>query len=227
MSCIKRALCLLWYMGPVLLLAQEDFTGYLEPALALNYQVTPTYSHNFSFSPRIYFRQEGETGLRTRHMDLRHFSSVSWGPDGSVGFGILYRFRDNFEPSREDELRLTQQVNFTSRPGVVRMGHRLRAQQRIQPSRTVHRFRYRFALDGPLEGDKLDVGEAYWIGSLESLLSVGKGIKPQHDIRATSWVGYLWSEGLKIQGGAQYRQEDYTGNSTPVLFFLTSLIVFL
>jgi hypothetical protein len=107
------------------------------------------------------------------------------------------------------------------------MGHRLRAQQRIQPSRTVHRFRYRFALDGPLEGDKLDVGEAYWIGSLESLLSVGKGIKPQHDIRATSWVGYLWSEGLKIQGGAQYRQEDYTGDSTPVLFFLTSLVVFL
>lgn len=224
MSCTRRGLLLLLWLCPALALAQEGYTGYLQPKVSLNYPVTPEYSHNFSVIPRVYFRNEGTTGLRTRHLDLSHFSSFKWGPHRSFGFGVLYRFREAFESGNENELRLVQQLNFTKRARALRFGHRLRTEQRMQPGRTIHRFRYRFAADGPLQGEKLDVGETYWIGSLESLLSAGKGMGPEYDLRLSGWLGYLLGDGLKIQGGIQYRQEDLSHTRASVLFVMTSMV---
>ncbi len=225
MSFTRWALPLLLLLCPALAMAQEGFTGYLQPKVSLNYPVTPAYSHNFSVIPRVYFRNEGNTALRTRHLDLSHFSSFRWGPHRSFGFGLLYRFREIFESENENELRLVQQLNFTKRARALRFGHRLRTEQRIQPGSTIHRFRYRFATDGPLQGEKLDVGETYWIGSLESLLSAGKGMGPEYDLRISGWLGYLLRDGLKIQGGVQYRQEDLSNASASVLFVMTSMVL--
>lgn len=106
-------------------------------------------------------------------MDLAHFSKLKIRDNQSIALGLQYRFRQNFE-NGENELRLTQQYNITNKPNAVRFGHRLRTEQRITNSLTTHRFRYRFALDFPLVGEKLDTGEPYFVGSFENLLSVAK-----------------------------------------------------
>jgi hypothetical protein len=225
MYCIKNLVVLGLFLCGFTLFAQSSFTGYLEPSVALNYKITSSYSHNFSFANRTYFYKDEAYLLKARHLDLSHFSELKFRPNQSFALGVQYRFRDNFEPDRENELRFTQQYNFTFRPRIIRFGFRFRSEQRIQPSLTTHRFRFRFAADLPLQGEKLDVGETYLIASTESLLSLAKANKPSFDQRFTTNIGYFLSETIKIQAGLEYRLENYNQETNRVFFITSSLIL--
>jgi hypothetical protein len=137
----------------------------------------------------------------------------------------MYRFRKPFEGPDQNELRLTQQLNLLHSWNSVRFGHRLRTEQRILPSRTIHRFSYRFAADGPLQGEKLVAQELYWVGNLEALTSVGNGIRPIYDFRASTWLGFLANETAKFQVGAEYRRVGFWREGRPLFFLLSSLIL--
>lgn len=222
---IKKIITIVGLCCSTSFFAQEDFTGYLEPTFALNYKVTPAYSHNFSFVNRNYFFNDDVYELKTRHVEFVHFSDLKIKSDQSISLGIQYRFRENFEPDSENELRLMQQYNRTFKPRIMRYGVRFRSEQRIQPTLTRHRFRLRFASDFPLEGEKLDVGEMYVVTSTESLLTVAKANKPSFDQRFTTHIGYFLSEDIKIQAGLEYRFEDYYQKTEHVLFFTTALFL--
>jgi hypothetical protein len=215
----------LFCLLPALGWGQERFTGFVQPQVAVNYSLGPAYSHNFSVQQRAFFYRDGASAFETRHIDLSHFSNLKWGPQRSVGLGILYRFREPFSDTGENEVRLTQQVNFNFRPNVLRTGHRFRAEQRILPSETLHRFRYRLALDGPLQGEKLDVGEAYWIGSAEGLLTVARAQKPLYSLRIGGMAGLMASTQLKVQAGFEYRLVGIARFDQSVLFLLSSLVL--
>jgi hypothetical protein len=206
-------------------MAQDNFTGYWQPQLALNYKVSPLYSHNFSLANRNYFYRDAKTNLSTRQIDLAHFSTYKTSFNTSIGAGIQYRFREVFENDRENELRFTQQFNSTKKQRIVRFGNRLRSEQHITNAQTIHRFRYRFAIDLPLKGLELNLGEPYLIATTESLLSVGKGLSPEYDQRFTSQIGWLLGNKAKLQVGVEYRFEDYLGTTQQVFFFLNSLVV--
>jgi hypothetical protein len=203
-------------------LGQDNFTGYFEPDIGLNYKVTTHYSHNFQLSQRSYIYDE-KFELRARQLDLAHFSELKIAYGQSIALGIQYRFRNLFEEENENELRFTQQYNITHKRGNVRFGDRFRAEQRITPSLTVHRFRYRLAVDLPLNGEELNVGEAYFVASTESLSSVARGNKPEFDQRLTANIGWLINPDVKLELGSEYRVENYTRSTENVLFFLTSL----
>lgn len=205
--------------------AQQNFTGYWEPGLALNYPVTDSYSHNFSLAKRSYLIQDEAFGLRVRQIDVAHFSTLKIRDNQSLGLGLQFRFRKPFEKISGNEFRLTQQYNITSRTGALRLGHRLRSEQRIFSDVTVHRFRYRFALDSPLQGEQLDIGEAYLVGSLESLLSVARRQEPEYDQRIRLQLGWLLQAGVRLETGLEYRFEDLTNDTSQVLFLLNSLVV--
>mgnify|MGYP003128786697 FL=1 len=201
---------------------QENLTGYWQPQIAINYPVSGSYSHNFSIANRNYIFDNEEFTLKGRQLDVVHFSNLKVRDNQSIALGVQYRFRSNFE-NRENELRLTQQYNITNQPFAIRYGHRFRTEQRITNSLTTHRFRYRFALDFPLVGEKLDVGEPYFVGSLENLLSVAKYNAPQYDARLSGQVGWQLNGGIKFQVGVEYRMEDYSaGVPQHILFLLTS-----
>lgn len=204
--------------------AQDNFTGYWEPEVALNYKVGANYSHNFSLDIRNYTYQMENLQLRTRHLDITHFSKLDIGHGQSLAIGAQYRFRGVFEDEEQNELRFTQQYNITHQRGNIRFGDRLRTEQRITSDQTIHRFRYRFALDFALQGEKLDVGEPYFVASTESLLSVAKGNGPEWDQRITTNIGWLLNGHTKFQTGLEYRFEDYTKKTENVLFLFSSLI---
>lgn len=217
-------LCLMFFCFQ-LLNAQDNFTGLFQPKIALNYPVSENYKHNFSIAQRNYFYRNDTYNISIRQFDLVHFSNYKIKDNQSIAVGIQYRFRANFEDDKLDELRFTQQFNSTHKPRNIRFGHRLRAQQRITSERTVHRFRYRFALDFPLKGEQLDVGEPYFITNTEVLWSVAKAKLPQYDQRIAANIGWLLAPKTKLQLGVQYRIEDYT-NTTRFEFFLhTNLIL--
>jgi hypothetical protein len=225
MYCIRPVRLFLFCLLPAIGWAQERFTGFVQPQVAVNYSLGPAYSHNFSVQQRAFFYRDGASVLETRHIDLSHFSDFRWGPGRSLGLGILYRFREPFSDTGENELRLTQQVNLNQRANIVRTGHRFRTEQRILPSETLHRFRYRLALDGPLQGEKLDVGEAYWIGSAEGLLTVARGQKPLYSLRIGGMAGLMASTELKVQAGFEYRLVGIARFDQSVLFLLSSLVL--
>jgi len=201
---------------------QENFTAYFQPQIAVNYKVAGLYYQNFSVLSRNYIYDREELLFKGRQLDITHFSNLKIRDNQSIALGIKYRFRNNFE-DKENELRFTQQYNITHKPHIVRFGHRVRAQQRITNSLTVHRFRYRFAMDFPLIGEKLDLGEPYFVGSFENLLSVAKSNAPQYDIRLSCQVGWQLDRDIKFQMGLEYRMEDYSSVLPQnILFLLTS-----
>lgn len=222
---LRIAMCFgLLACGP-LAWGQGEFSGFLEPAVNLNYSLGNGFSQNVSAGHRMYYSQDGATKLRGRQVDLAVFTSVAFLGNQSAGLGIQYRFRKPFEPDRTNEVRLTQQYNRTFRPRVVRIGHRLRSEQRIFPGRTVHRFRYRLAFDGPLQGERTDVGEWYWVGTLEQLLSVGRSQASEWDVRAAGELGYLVAQGVRTEFGTEYRREDFTHAGEHALFFTMTLVL--
>ncbi|MDO6471137.1 DUF2490 domain-containing protein [Maribacter sp. 1_MG-2023] len=189
----------------------------------MNYEVTPLLKQNFSFATRNYIYNSQNFLLTHRQLDIAHFSSLAIDPTKNLGLGIQYRFRETL--NKENELRLTQQFNIIKTINSIRLGNRFRVEQRIQTSNLVHRFRYRFALDIPLKGLVLDIGEPYLVATTESLLSIGKSIKPMYDQRLTSQIGWSISEHLKAQLGLQFRMENYTEHTEHVFFFLNSLVI--
>jgi hypothetical protein len=202
--------------------AQDNFTGFLQPQIAVNYKIGPFYSHNFSLENRNYFIDEGNSRLRVRHLHLAHFSNLKIKDNQSIALGVQYRFRQIFD-GNQNELRLTQQYNITNRPLVIRYGHRLRAEQRITTNLMIHRFRYRFSIDFPLQGERLDVGETYIVGNLETLLSLTTKNNPEYDQRITVNLGWYLNKKMKFQVGSEYRFENFTATTENVLFFLSSL----
>ncbi|EDP98454.1 DUF2490 domain-containing protein [Kordia algicida OT-1] len=204
--------------------SQNDFTIFFEPSFAVNHKVNDSYKVNFSTVARNYVYRDDEFEFTTRQLQFVHFSTYSFNSNHSLSGGIMYRFRENFE-DRSNELRLTQQYNYAERPNIVRFGHRFRSEQRITTNNTVHRFRYRFTIDFPLSGEKLDIGEAYFVANAESLLSVVKADAPQIDQRFTTQIGWQWTENLKFQTGLEYRFENYNQTTQEILFILTSVIL--
>lgn len=205
--------------------SQDNRTVYWQPDMSVNHDVSPLYSQNFSLTNRNYLYQDQKVKLTVRQLDLAHFSNLKIDFDKSLGFGAQYRFRENFERDEENELRLTQQYNVTYKIRSIRLGNRLRSEQRITSTRTTHRFRYRFAVDVPLKGLELDVGEPYFIASTESLLSVGRALAPMYDQRLTSHIGWSLPKGVKLQIGIEYRLQNYSQQTEQVFFFLNSLIL--
>lgn len=205
--------------------AQDNWTGYWQPQLAINYKVSGNYSNNFSLAKRTYLYRESASDFQIRQIDLVHFSKLKIRDNQSLGFGLQYRFRENFEPDKQNELRLTQQYNITHKARILRIGHRFRTEQRITASSTIHRFRYRFAIDLPLQGVSLDIGESYLVLATESLLSVGKALRPEHDQRITAQLGWLLSKKTRFQLGAEYRAENYTASTENVAFLVTNLVL--
>lgn len=227
MSSIRKSFLfpLVLLITSFILQSQDNRTIYWQPDVSVNHDVSPLYSQNFSLTNRNYLYQDQKAKLSVRQLDLAHFSKLKIDFDKSLGFGVQYRFRENFERDEENELRLTQQYNVTYKTRSIRLGNRLRSEQRITSTRTTHRFRYRFAVDVPLKGLELDVGEPYFIASTESLLSVGRALAPMYDQRLTSHIGWSLPKGVKLQLGIEYRLENYSQQTEQVFFFLNSLIL--
>lgn len=215
----------LFFATTFFLSAQDNLTGYWNPKASLNYKVTTNYTHNFSFEKRSYLYRDSELQLKVKQIDLSHFSNLKIKDNQQIGLGIKYRFSNTFDDDYENELRITQQYSISFKNGNFRYGNRLRAEQRIMNSRTVHRFRYRFAVDFPLQGTKLDTGESYIVLSTASHLSVGKAMSSEYDQRVTTKLGWLLTSSTKFQIGTEYRMENYTNTIENKLFLLSELVL--
>jgi len=221
---MKISSCILGLCLSVCCFAQDNFESLGETGLAINHNVSNTYRINFSARSRYYLYRTSDVSFEKRQLDLVHFSTFNLSYNHSASFGIQYRLRESFDGG-SNELRLTQQLNYTKRNLALRFGHRFRLEQRILDDITILRSRYRFALDFPLNGEKTDIGEAYLVTSMEALLSLSDAEKPKLDHRTTTQIGWLISKKLKLQTGLEYRFEALNISTDHLLFVLTTAIL--
>lgn len=222
MHYIKSTLHLVIFLVNFTVFSQDNFNILGESSVALNYNVSKNYSVNFALRSRYFLYQDTFT-YKQQQLDFYHFSTFKLNYIHNLSFGIYYRNRDWFETG-SDEWRFTQQFNYTKQQLGVRYGHRFRLEQRIFDNFTSFRQRYRFAIDFPLNGEKLNIGEPYLICSTESLLSISKLTKPLFDQRVTTQIGWQISEKLKLQTGLEYRLEGYNVIARNDLFVLSGAI---
>ncbi|MGB3605754.1 MAG: DUF2490 domain-containing protein [Psychroserpens sp.] len=219
-SCI-RVLVLFIFCIPAFGHAQ-DTEAFHEHEFAFRHKVNKTYSVNFGLSSRAFVYTNEALAYTLRQLQVSHFSNFKLDLRHSIGLGLMYRNRDVFEDT-SNELRLTQQFNRKSIFKTLRYGHRFRSEQRFYDAFTEFRFRYRLALDRPLQGLKLDVGETYFVLGNELLLTNSKINKPELEFRVSPSVGLLLSEDLNIEFGVELRLDRLNIKTEETLFFNTSI----
>lgn len=225
MSYLKISSCSICvFLVSVISFSQENFESLGETGFAINHSVSDNYRVNFSTRSRYFLYKDSEFTFKNRQIDIVHFSTYNLAYNKSLSLGIQYRFRESFDGG-SNELRITQQYNYIKKRLALRYGHRFRFEQRILENITILRSRYRFALDFPLNGEKLDVGEGYLVASTEALLSLSKRTSPEIDHRATAQIGWLMNDSLKFQAGLEYRFEAFNIATEQRLFILTSAIL--
>ena len=202
---------------------QDDLVIFFQPQVALNYRVADDYSHNFTLGNRSFILRDESFDLRVRQLDLSHFSNFTIRDNQSIGLGLLWRNSELFDSGRVNEFRITQQYNITHGNQKYRFGHRLRSEQRLTTEGDIFRFRYRLAVDFPLEGEKLDVGESYTLWSIENLLSAAAEERPVYGFRLRGGIGWRLSPKSKLQFALEYRLQNFTLVAQDVILFESAL----
>ena len=202
--------------------AQGDFEAFSESAFAIRHDFSSIYNANFEASTRAFAYQDSDFIYKTRQVQIGHFSTLKLDLKNSVALGLMFRNRAGFEDS-SNEIRLTQQFNRKSILKTLRFGHRLRSEQRFYNQFTTFRFRYRLALDLPLQGLKLDVGETYFVVSNEALWTISKKLQPFLEYRISPTFGLLLTERLNLEFGLELRLDNVIIATEETLFFNTSV----
>ena len=202
--------------------AQNNTEVFNENGFALRHRFGKLYSVNFELSNRAFIYRNNSSIYRMRQLQISHFSDFKLDLRQNIALGLMYRNRGAFEDS-SNEIRLTQQYNLKSIFKTLRFGHRFRSEQRFYDQFTAFRFRYRLALDVPLQGLKLDIGETYFVVTNEVLWTSTKISKPEFDYRISPSLGILLSKNLNLEFGVELRLEKVNIKTDEVLFFNTSV----
>lgn len=220
-SCTKLLiLCLLFLC--IKAKAQDNTEILNENVFGLRYSVSKSYGVNFELSNRAFMFSDDGVLYKMRQVQISHFSALKLDLKQSIALGLMYRNRDAFEDS-SNEIRLTQQYNRKSIFKTLRFGHRFRSEQRFFDEFTAFRFRYRLALDVPLQGLKLDVGETYLVVTNEGLLTSAKIHKPEIEYRISPSLGILLSEDLNLEFGVELRLDKLNIKTEDSIFLNTSI----
>lgn len=129
-------------------------------------------------------------------IDLSSIISFKTNLNQSFNFGYILRFR-----GQETIHRTFEHYNFIHVASSLKFGHRIAFEQFYQSQKNVRfRARYRFSLEKPLNGERVDVKEFY--------LKVGN--EYLHDfsnleIRFMPYLGYKVSNTDRVEFGADYR----------------------
>ena len=204
--------------------AQDNFSSFLEPEISVNWNRPNRWSFNFAFGNRDILYENEETQFTVQHVEVTHFTSYEVGFYGKVSLGLRYRFREMFDDSNHNEVRIIQQYARERNYNRIAMAHRFRLEERLR-DRTTFRNRYRLSVEFPLNGDRVDKNEFFLVTETEALWSLGKYEIPSFEQRFRVSLGQAISKDAKLQLGTEYRLDDYTNDTAGEFFIYTQLSI--
>ena len=138
-------------------------------------------------------------------VDISSIISIKTDLDQSFNFGYILRFREG-----ETIHRTFQHYNFVNHLTNLKIAHRIAFEQFYRSKRkTTFRSRYRFSLEKPLNGERVDIKEFYLKLGNEYLYDF-----LDLEIRITPYLGYQVSKKDRIEFGLDYRVSDLINSGT-------------
>lgn len=202
--------------------AQNDLSIYAEPEFSLNLDTPNRWSFNFGIGNRNLVLENAKGKFDARHLELSHFTSYEVGFYSKLSLGLRYRFREMFEDSQHDEIRITQQYGRSKKFDLIKIAHRVRFEQRFRED-TGFRSRYEFSVEFPLNGTRIDRNEFFMVTDTEALWSVGKEQKPSFEHRLGISIGNEIFDNTKADVELEYRLDDYNSDPASELFITAGI----
>lgn len=197
--------------------AQSELSIYAEPEFSVNLDSPNRWFFNFGIGNRNLVMEDEQGKFDARHLELSHFTSYEVGFYSKLSLGLRYRFREIFEDSQHDEIRITQQYSRSRKFDLIKIAHRVRFEQRFR-EKTSYRSRYEFSVEFPLNGERIDKNEFFMVTDTEALWSIGKAQKPSLEHRLGISVGNEIFNNTKADIGLEYRLDDYNNDPSSELF---------
>ena len=136
--------------------------------------------------------------------DLQSFLEFKLTTRIKTAIGYQYRIADG-----DNSHRSIQQLTWLNQFRIFRLGSRLRADQKFSPSISPeYRLRYRASTDIPLQGDKLDDGEKYFLLSNEVIYALQEG-ESSIENRVVVGMGHFFNRTKKLELSFDYRTDPY------------------
>jgi hypothetical protein len=176
------------------------------PDIAINVKLSDNYFLNTKTEAFHYFfeRDLNNSPIRVSNFDgtdFQFFLTKRLNPFNRISLGYQY----GFDPGDPCSHRLIQQISHIDRPGNLTIGHRFRSDQTFYKEESFKfRFRYRFSLEVPLQGQALDPGEFFLLASKEVLFDYQDSIFGFEN-RLVFNTGYMINPLQKLQFGFDLR----------------------
>lgn len=193
--------------------AQETYGG-LMPEFGLTLPINERFSQTYKIENQHFLFRDGTTGengfvYEYERTDLQFFINYKFAGKWKATVGYQFRIEEQWNRSH----RPIQQIATNTRLGKFRLAHRLRLDQTFERNEPfLFRGRYRAALEIPLNGDKIDPKEFYFVISDEPIFAVDQnefGIEN----RLVATIGHFFSNGNKLELSIDHRTDKFFDNA--------------
>jgi len=214
-----RKLLLLTFISliPIFANAQSSYDFIWNPELSYSWSTSDRVSYTTKLS---IFNDLGELGNQAAMSYIEPQFLMSYGVSTrfKVGGGYYYRWSVPLLDGYNYEHRFLQQIGYISFIGDRRLAHRFRLEQRVRSSTYQNRIRYRLSYDFPLQGERLDPGENYFIFKNE-LMTAFNASAADAENRFSAGLGWFFNNRYKFEFNLQYRTQDiFSGQEITHLF---------
>jgi hypothetical protein len=214
-------LLFLIFTGISYIATSQSSTLIYESEADLNWKLGKGWSINTGTGSRHLI----EDDLNFRQLEVSQNTSYQVGFYAKISLGTTYRWRNNFNQSRKDEVLLTGQYAYSKKLTKLKVAHRFQSQLRLRSELSINRNRYRFSLEWPLSGRVINTKELFLIGSTEALWSISKKIKPELGQRFSIEIGYQMSKTIQLITGTQLRFDNYNLGVSQSIFFNSGIVM--
>ncbi len=206
---IKFKILFFIFFNSFLTFAQVETSVGLLPSLNFNQKLSNIYDLNLKIESRhlLFEKVPNQTNKLKYNYSLTDISLIAGkkiGLSNKILFGGLTRVEPN-----SFSIRTIQQLVLQNKIAHLRIAHRIGSDQTFSATESSEfRFRYRFTLEIPLSGRKVDEREFYFKNNMEIINSFQK---KEYDIefRIVPFIGYVIDKKHKIEFGIDNRFSSF------------------
>lgn len=220
----RKYIIALLFFSCALVQAQENFSLYNEPEISLEVETDTPWSYEFGVAHRRLVYAKEEYAFVAKNIELSHFTYYKIGKHSKLGLGLTYKFTELFTTTAHDKFLIMQQFSHAKTYNWVKIGHRLRVEERFQKEFSL-RPRYKLSAEVELSSTQKKVAGFSLSVYTEALLILSKYNSSRLDQRFGFSIEKGLSEDVAIEIGLEYQHEDYTHNPEVDLFILSGLSI--
>ncbi|NJY62569.1 DUF2490 domain-containing protein [Salinimicrobium sp. CDJ15-81-2] len=205
-------------LGGNLVFSQNPKSYFLENEIGLSIPAEGKWSFDVGVGSRGMLQEtfDGEkiSGYKNEHLELNLFTNYATRESAIFSLGLRYRFRDIFDSSETDEIRIIEQLELE--PVNFSFSHRFRLEQRFREN-IIHRIRYELTYSTPISQYL-----SFEIGT-EALYAISSQLKPEAEQRFSIGLENSSLKNIELELGFEYRMEDYAGEVGHEFFIITGI----